>query len=49
MERKEGGYFISNEEIKDTAKALGYVGIGCLIIGVIRSLIWGPVVRITNE
>ena len=49
MERKEGGYFVTNEEIKHTAKVLGYVGIGCLIIGALRSLIWGPVVRITNE
>jgi len=49
MEKRDGGYFISNEEIRHTGKVLGYVGIGCLVVGIMRSLIWGPVVRISNE
>jgi len=49
MEKRDGGFFISTEEIRHTVKAIGYVGIGCLVIGIMRSLIWGPVVRISNE
>ena len=37
MEKREGGYFISTEEIKQAGKILGMVGIGCLIVGVVRS------------
>ena len=49
MEKRDKGFFISDEEIRHTGIVLGYVGIGCLVIGIMRSLIWGPVVRITNE
>ena len=49
MEKREGGYFITIEEIKQAGRILGMVGIGCLIVGVVRSLIWGPVVRIGHE
>jgi len=49
MEKQNGGYFISAEEIRQTVKVLGYVGLGVLIVGTLRSLIWGPVVRISHD
>lgn len=49
MEKRSDGYFISNEELKQTGKILGMIGIGFLVVGSLRALIWGPVVRITGE
>jgi hypothetical protein len=45
MEKREGGYFVTDDEVKYTVKTLVYVSAGSVIIGVIRSLI----VRISHE
>lgn len=49
MEKQNGGYFISLDELQSTAKIIGYVGLGLMAAGVMRSLIWGPPVRIVHE
>ena len=49
MEKREGGYFISTEEIKQAGKILGIIGIGCLVVGVVGCLKWGAVVWFGQE
>ena len=43
MQRKDDGYFISNEEVKMATRILGCIGIGFLGLRLIRLALWPPV------
>ncbi len=48
MERKEGGYFITDEEVKNAGKILGYVATGLLALRLMRVILW-PYPRNNNS
>lgn len=39
MQRKDEGYFITNKEVKDTTRVLGYVGLGFLTLRILRIIL----------
>ena len=41
MQRKEGGYFISDEEVKDGLKVAAFISIGVVVL---RTVFWTIVI-----
>ena len=50
MERQENGdILITNEEVENAVKYGFYVSAGLFVLGVLRNLVWPPVIRIRDE
>lgn len=43
MEKTDEGYSVTNEEVKQATRVLGYVGLAMLVTRLIRVLFWPPV------
>ncbi len=43
MEKTDEGYSITNEEVKQATRILGYVGLAMLVTRLFRLLFWPPV------
>ena len=40
MERKENGWFITDDDVRNTGKILGYLAAGVLALRLIRVILW---------
>jgi len=49
MERQENGILITNEEVENAVRYGCYFSAGLFVLGVLRNLVWPPVVRIRDE
>lgn len=49
MERKEKGYFVTDEEVEKAVRYACYAGAGLIVLNILRHLLWPPVIRVINE
>lgn len=49
MERKEKGYFVTDEEVEKAVRYACYAGAGLIVLNILRYLLWPPVIRVINE
>jgi len=49
VERKEKGYYISDEEVVKAAKIAGITSAGIVVFTLLRQIFWPPVIRIRND
>jgi len=49
LERKEEGYYISDEEVAKAAKIAGIIGAGIVVCTLLRLMFWPPIIRISND
>jgi len=49
LERKEEGYFVSDEEVVKAAKIAGIAGAGMVVFTLLRQIFWPPIIRIRND
>ena len=49
MERKEDGYFVTDEEVVKAAKIAGIAGAGIVALTILRQIFWPPVIIIRND
>lgn len=49
MEKKENGYFVTNEEVEKAVRYSCYFGAGLIVLNIVRALLWVPVIKVINE
>jgi len=49
VERKEKGYYVSDEEVTKAATIAGIASVGIAALTILRMLFWPPVIRIKND
>ena len=49
MEKKENGYFVTNEEVNKALRYAAYAGAGLIVLNIVRALLWVPVIKVINE
>ena len=45
MEKREDGVFIKHQEIQRAREIVGYIGIGAIVMEVVRFLVWRSAVK----
>jgi len=49
LERKEKGYYVSDEEVVKAAKIAGIASAGIVVLTILRQIFWPPVIIIRND